>query len=331
MDRDTAEKAFTPAACDALAAFPVACGELRLVLLSENVTFRVTDRDDGIAYVLRLHRPGYHTLDELNAERVWLRALADDGIAVPVPVAARDGRDYVTVSIPGTGERRHAGMTRWIEGQLLSDVLEQADDRARTVHFERLGAIAAALHNQSSRWQPPAGFTRHALDRDGLMGDTPFWGPFWAHAALSASERRLLLDTRDRVRYALDRLGRHPAIFSLIHADMHPGNILVDGERLTVIDFDDAAFGWHPYEIAVALVHYQAAPDFAAIEGAFIRGYRAVRALPEAIVALLPMFRMIRGMAQIGWYHQRPEHDPPGIEDMKDLVCAQCAAFEPAC
>jgi Ser/Thr protein kinase RdoA (MazF antagonist) len=331
MDSNDAERIFTPAALEALEAFPIVRGELRLVSLSENVTFRVTDRRDGAAYVLRLHRPGYHSLDELNSERMWIRALADAGVAVPTPVSARDGREYVPVCIAGTGECRHAGMTRWTDGRLLSDVLQDVSD-ARTVegYFEQLGAIAASIHNQSSGWQAPETFRRHALDRDGLMGDAPFWGPFWDHALLSAAERRLLLDTRDRIRGVLERCGRHPSTYSLIHADMHPGNILVDGDRLTVIDFDDAAFGWHQYETAVALIHHEATAQFAAAESAFLKGYRALRDISREALALVPMFLLIRGMVQIGWYHQRPEHKPTAaFFEMKDRVCAQCAAFEP--
>ncbi len=329
MDKADAERVFGAAAREALSAFPIASADLRLVTVRENVTFQVTDRDDGATYVLRLHRPGYHTLDELNAERVWVRALTADGIAVPAPVAARDGREYVTVAIHGNGERRHAGMLRWTEGRLLSDVLQEVGDhRMRLGYFEQLGAITASLHNQASAWQAPPGFRRHALDRDGLMGDAPFWGPFWDHALLTAGERRLLLDTRDRIRGALDRHGKQPSLYSLIHADMHPGNILVDGDRLTVIDFDDAAFGWHLYDIAVALIHHQTAPAFDAIEAAFLQGYRGVRAISDDALALLPMFRLVRGMAQIGWYHQRPEHNPPPrFDEMKARVCAQCEAF----
>lgn len=330
MDKIDAERVFTSAAREALTAFPIAVGDLRLVTVRENVTFQVTDRHDGAVYVLRLHRPGYHTLKELNSERVWVRALAEAGIAVPVPVSTRDGREYVTVPIDGTGEHRHAGMAHWTEGRILSDVLHDvSDSRVLEGYFEQLGAIAAALHNQSSAWRAPPAFQRHALDRDGLMGDAPFWGPFWDHALLSSGERRLMLQTRDRIRDALDRYGRPPATYSLIHADMHPGNVLIHGDRLTVIDFDDAAFGWHQYEIAVALIHHQSAPAFAALEGAFLKGYRAVRAISDDALALLPMFRLIRGMAQIGWYHQRPEHNPPRFfDEMKARVCAQCEAFE---
>lgn len=329
MDRDEAARLFTPTAHAALPAFAIEPDALELVAMSENVTFRVVDRRDGAAYVFRLHRPGYHTFDELVSERVWLRALVEAGIAVPEPVPARDGREYVPVTVPRTGERRYAGMIRWTEGRLLSEVLDETDDPAwRARCFERLGAITASMHNQSAAWQPPAGFVRHHLDIDGLMGDAPFWGPFWEHKALTSAERTLLIDTRDRVRAALARFGRDRQSYSLIHADMHPRNVLIDGERLTIIDFDDTAFGWHLYDIAVALIHQLDTPDYAVAEAAFARGYRRARALSDEALAALPMFHLIRGMVQIGWFHQRPEH---GVSEnflrMKDEVCAQCAAF----
>src|SRR4029078_12996836 len=123
IDREAIGRTFTPAARAALEAFPIDAVDLALVSLAETVTFKATDRRDGSAYVLRLHRPGYHTLDELISERAWIRALADAGIDVPGPVPARDGRDYVPVTIPATGEQRFAGMLRWTEGRLLSHVL----------------------------------------------------------------------------------------------------------------------------------------------------------------------------------------------------------------
>jgi hypothetical protein len=101
-----------------------------------------------------------------------------------------------------------------------------------------------------------------------------------------------MLDTRDRLHAALTRLVRVPSVYSLIHADMHPGNVLVDADRLTVIDFDDAAWGWHAYDIAVALVHQQDGPNFAALERAYIKGYRSVRPISDRTLELLPMFRL---------------------------------------
>ena len=332
MDKEEIDRVFTPAARAALESFPIDTGDLALVSLSENVTFKVTDRRDGGAYVLRLHRPGYHTLAELDSEHAWIRALDEAGVEVPKPVAARDGRNYVPVTVAATGEQRFAGMVRWTEGRLLSDVLaETADQQTVEGYFAQLGALTAAMHNQASAWQPPPHFTRHHLDADGLMGDAPHWGPFWEHHLLSAAGRDLLLDTRERMHAWLARLGKEASSYSLIHSDMHPGNILVDGERLTVIDFDDTGFGWHHYDIAVVLTYWQSKPDAAAIERAFLDGYRAVRPLPDSALAEIEMFRLIRWMASIGWFHQRPELKRPSVfEERKAWVLEQCAALQRA-
>ena len=331
MDKAEADRVFRPAADEALKAFLIEPERLELVRLSENVTFKVRDRHDGADYVLRLHRPGYHTLDELNSERIWTRALDEAGIAVPIPLPQRSGGDYACVAVPALGEQRQAGMTRWVEGELLSDVLGDEPDLATLEHyFEQLGAIEAAMHNQSSDWRPPPNFRRHAVDVDGLMGDAPFWGPFWNHPVFSPAERQLVIETRDRIRGVMRRYGRDPSIYGMIHADLHPDNLLVSGDRLTVIDFDDAAFGWHVYDIAVALFFYQRSPHFEAIRAALIRGYRGLRNLPEQSLALLPTFLLTRGLAQIGWLGQRPEIDVTDvIVASKDQVCTQCAAFEP--
>jgi Ser/Thr protein kinase RdoA (MazF antagonist) len=333
MDKARSAAIFTPPAHEVLRAFPVEPGEVELVSVSENVTFRVVDRNDGADYVLRLHRPGYHTHEALDSERIWTRALAEAGVRVPVPLTARDGRDYVSVHVGELDQHRRAGMTRWIPGELLEDVLahaEVADLYERW--FERLGAMMAAMHVQSSAWRTPATFQRHALDVDGLLGEAPFWGPFWDHPKLSPAERGLLLGARERIRGALDRYGRDAATYGVIHADLHASNLLVDGEQLTVIDFDDTAFGWYLYDIAVALKRCEDRSDFAAIEAAFFRGYRTTRPISESERALVPMFRLVRGLAQIGWLHQRPEIDPgKRFDAMKQKICAQSASFQAPC
>lgn len=330
MDDETVDRTYGPAARAALEAFPIDAQDLELVSLSENVTFRVTDGRDGKSYVFRLHRPGYHTLEELVSERAWIRALAEAGIDVPEAVTTRDGFDYVAVTIPATGEQRFAGLASWTEGRLLSEVLAETDDQKRIEDsFKQLGAITAAMHDQASAWQPPAGFRRHALDSDGLMGMTPHWGEFWEHRSLSAAERRLLLDARQRMHELLSGLSRDPQAYSLIHADMHPGNIVVEGDRLTVIDFDDAGFGWHQYDIATALTHWQTKPNAEEIERAFLAGYCATRPVPDEALTLIPQFRLIRWMATIGWFHQRPEVNRPSaiFEERKAWVLEQCAAL----
>jgi Ser/Thr protein kinase RdoA (MazF antagonist) len=233
------------------------------------------------------------------------------------------------VRIPEIGESRYAGLARWTEGTLLADVLrDETDTEVVARYYGRLGAIAATMHNQSSAWRPPADFRRHALDIEGLIGVAPFWGPFWEHRSLTSDQRSLLLDARDRVRRVLQDYDRSTASYGLVHADLHPRNVVCDGEQLTVIDFDDSAFGWHAYDIAVALLPYQQAADFEVIQESFFAGYAAIRSVTDDLRAQVPVFRMIRGMVQIGWFHQRPELALPAAFDvMIAEVCAQCAAF----
>src|SRR5918996_1320116 len=199
MADGVAADTFTPAAREALKAFPIEPDALELVSLAENVTYRVVDRRDGAAYALRLHRPWYHSHDGLVSERAWVRALADAGIAVQMPMRTRDGQEYASVAIAGTDEKRFAGLARWTTGRVLAHVLrETTDSRIAEQHFARLGAVTATLHEQ---------------------GAAPHWGPFWDHKGLTDGERRLVLDVRSRLHAALARLERQPAVYSMIHAD----------------------------------------------------------------------------------------------------------------
>ena len=333
----TAAEAFTPAARQALQAFAIAPAEVTLVTVSENVTFRVvcaaaTAGAAAIAgtdvYVLRLHRPGYHSLGELESERVWIRALGAAGVAVPVPVVAPDGRNYVQVFVAAHNEHRYAGLARWTEGQVLDERLRQSQDVGVVAeYYQQLGALIARMHNQASSWAVPADFHRHAVDADGLLGDAPFWGPFWEHPGFTTEERQLVLATRDQLRRVLARYGASPSTYSVIHADLHPGNLLVDGDRLTVIDFDDAGFGWHQYDVAVALVQLHGKPSFNSAQTALLRGYRGVRALSDRDEAMIPVFLLIRRLATIGWVHQRPEHDGPHMQQAIRTACELCRRF----
>jgi Ser/Thr protein kinase RdoA (MazF antagonist) len=326
-----AARAYEPAAREALAAFGIVPAELRFVRLSENVTFRATDASDGSLLVLRLHRPWYHNIAELRSEHEWTRALVEAGIAAPEPLLTQAGESFAQVEIAATGERRWAGLARWVEGELLADVVaRETNPAANARHFARMGAIMAAVHDQATGWTPPSGFQRHALDADGLMGSEPFWGPFWDHPILSPAERDLMLTWRDRLHGALTRYGKPARTFSLIHADLHPRNVVIDGVRAALIDFDDAGFGWHQYDLAVALVAYQDHAAFAVFRDACIEGYRSVRAISDADLALLPMFLLIRDMAQMGWYDQRPElkRPPTVLPRLKERICSKVADFE---
>jgi Ser/Thr protein kinase RdoA (MazF antagonist) len=281
--------------------------ELKLIAVSENAVFKVNDRA-GKPHGLRIHRPGYHTLAELNSELQWTAALNQAGIGVPAALLTTDGQGYASVAVPGADEIRHVGMVEWVDGVLLRTLLDQKNDQPRQIRwFEQLGRIAARIHNQAVDWPVPADFTRHSLDADGFLGEQPFWGRFWEIPQLKSTERKLVMDVREIIYQALREYGKGGGTYSLIHADLHADNVLVDGERLQVIDFDDAGYGWHQYELAVALFSFQGQDDYDAIRDELIEGYRSERWIDDRSLEMIPMFLLIRGLALLGWIHLRPD------------------------
>ena len=80
---------------------------LRLLSLSENATYLV---DDGDPMVLRVHRPGYHSLEAIRSELRWMAALREQTpVVTPELIPARDGSDVVSATVAGnTAARRRS-------------------------------------------------------------------------------------------------------------------------------------------------------------------------------------------------------------------------------
>jgi len=113
--------------------------------------------------------------------------------------------------------------------------------------------------------------------------------------------------------------------FSLIHADFTPDNILYNGQDLVAIDFDDAAYGWHMYDIASVLIEIREEADSEALRTAFLEGYQQRRILAKQDIEMLPEFELVRGLAIIGWFHQRPEFaGKEYFNSFKEWVVDEC-------
>jgi Ser/Thr protein kinase RdoA (MazF antagonist) len=193
--------------------------------------------------------------------------------------------------------------------------------------YEALGEIAARMHNQAATWQASAAFERHSWCESGLAGDGPLWGRFWELEALDEAQRELLSRTRRALQEDLGGLEKSPACFGLIHADLVPENLLLDGEHVHVIDFDDAGYGWHMFDIATSLYFLSQQPCFEGARDALVRGYRRRRSLSDADLGRLRMFLAARGTTYLGWVHDRPGSDT-AIELTPHLVRLACAAAD---
>lgn len=309
----------------ALKHWSLADPRLELISHSENTVFRVVGAQ-GQAVALRIHRPDYHDLDELNSESLWTQALKDAGVDVPLAIPTQEGRFHAAVLVPGANKVCHVGLVEWVQGATLRSAIGGADAVcALQPHFRALGRMAARIHNQASGWRPPAGFRRPAWDAAGLLGERPLWGRFWEHPALTREQRRLVLAARRKLHEALLGYGKSSRRYGLIHADLHPDNLLSHRGRLWVIDFDDAGYGWCAYELAVAVYDYLDHRNFNAIVEALVAGYRELRPLAGRELDALPLFLTARSLVLLGWVHQRPDLDrSEDLPSMIELTCRQC-------
>lgn len=309
---DAAGQAARMAALAASAAARWGLGDpaVELIKYRENGVFKLTTTD-GRRFALRIHRAGYHSDASLRSELEWMAALKASGLAVPELLPAADGASFAVVANPGVPEARQVDVFHWVDGRQLGSVEQGIADTSAIQHvYGLLGEQAAQVHNQAVDWPLPEGFTRHAWDIDGLVGDHPFWGRFWELAALTANERELLQTARRRVRGDLLRYQQNPANrgrYSLIHADMVAENLLLEDGVVRLIDFDDAGFGWHLFELATALYFEMEQDYYPVARAALIEGYRRVRSLPDEQLRQLPLFLLARSFTYLGWVHTRQE------------------------
>ncbi|MDO5739861.1 MAG: phosphotransferase [Ornithinimicrobium sp.] len=195
---------------------------------------------------------------EVGIEIVFARRAAAAGVCLPASHAARNG-EYV-VPLP------HGGWLRlydWLE-------LGSADLAASA---EALGILLARLH----RCAPPADREPNGAPPDRWYAVPPpkhQWGPLIARATEAD------MSWAARLAAAVDRLpalhsilaSTDPAGMLLCHRDLHPGNVLSDGDGdLVVVDWEDVGPADPAQELARALVacYADGPPDLASMRRAY--------------------------------------------------------------
>lgn len=292
-------------------------GDVELVNVSENITYRVGEPQADSTVFLRVHRPRYNSITEIASELSWIEALRSDaGVLTPDVVTARDGSRFVVVEDAVTGPRvcvlfrRCPGVEPEVEDGLAAS-------------FERLGEVSASIHRHSERWAPPPWFHRRTWDFETTLGDRPHWGRWSDRPDVGDPERALLRRAAHTIREHLTDYGSGPARYGLVHADMRLANVLLDGPRTYVIDFDDCGYSWYLYDLATALTLIEDAPHVPELVDAWLRGYRHVRALDRSDLAVIPCLVVLRRILVMAWLasHADTELARSGGTDHTRVTC----------
>lgn len=294
---------FVAGAWSAAPAFGLDATEISILSHSENVVCDVTQAD-GTHVVMRLHRPGYNTVDELESEVLWVAALRDAGMRLPLAIPTVGGSHYTAVDMGD--ETRQVGVVSWVDGAPLGEAIGASGDSV-VEHYARIGEIAAQIRNHNAVWTPPDGFRRRRWDANGLVGEAPLWGRFWDLDTLSPTAQSIFTAAQSTLLDELGSLSIEQDAFGLIHSDLHLGNLMADGDDLTVIDFDDAGYGWFVHELAVALHPVLGEPWEDAARSALVEGYRREHPLSDDEERLIDTFLTVRCLMIVAWLDARRE------------------------
>lgn len=297
-----------------LAAWDLPGARLLSVLHRENTVWRVTsDRGD---FALRLHRRGWRQADEIAAELGFMAHLARAGLSVPAPQASRSGAHCIAA------DGLLVDLLGWVPGRSLPPGLAPA---ARAAAYAALGHEMARLHRAGDGWVLPAGQRRPHWDLDGLVGAAPVWGRWQDHPGLTAADLALMTAAATQAAAAL---AAGPQDFGPIHADLVIENVLYDGDRPWLIDFDDFGLGHRLFDLATVLLRAEREPDFDSARAALLQGYQAERRLD---LALLPQMLALRSLTYLGWITPRLT-EPGGAERAARFIARarrHCAAILP--
>ncbi len=301
----------------ALQYYGLADAQFKLVVHSENTTFRV-DAPHAIPgktvtgglyvanrFLLRIHLPGYQSAESIASELAWLAALrAEAGLAVPEPVPTLQGELLAQASAPGVPEQRICSLLRWMEGRFYKR-------RPRLAHLTAMGQLIARLHNHAARWRLPPGFTRRHCDWDGLFGDDAGFnlcGQTWA--LLPRPYYDVFRLVADQARSAMRQLEQETDARGLIHADLDMSNVLFYNGAARAIDFDDCGFGYWVYDLAAVLHEYLGYENWLAFRDALLCGYARLRPLPDKQLEHLDALVAARIVSLTLWYTDRAQVNP---------------------
>jgi len=242
------------------------------LMLRSSANFVYVVRYRGERSVLRFAHASERSREQIEQEMRLLGWLDQTGLVVNLPIPSRAGE--VVESVETASGMFHAVLLTALPGEHL-DIESLAPSE-----FDTWGAMVGRLH---------ASFN----DLPGDLRRPPDWpGVLAAASADQGPSAGLLARESAALERALARLPLECDTYGPIHTDLELDNLLWNGDRFGMVDFDEYTTGWRAADIAKALndlFDLGAGLDDPRLR-AFVAGYRSYLPLDDDALAALPTF-----------------------------------------
>lgn len=204
---------------------------------SQNAVYTFLDRH-GTARILRLTLNSHRTREEIEDELAWICELRGAGLSVCLPVPQAGGE--LIRSFAGPPELFHAVVFEKGAGRAVTK--SDLSPRLSYLHGRQLGKLHAF-----SRRSPDS----HLKCRTGWAKERYFTRDIADY--LPVKVRSAVQNVWRELSSVLTLLPADPDTYGPVHLDLGYSNLLLNGERLELIDFDNCARGYYACDAALAL------------------------------------------------------------------------------
>ena len=254
----------------------------------ENRVYRV-GIEDGEPVVAKFYRPGRWSDDAIFEEHGFTAELAAKEIPVVAPFELSGSTLHHCGPFRVSVSPCHGGRSPELDDY---DLLQQ------------VGRLVARIHLQGeSGWfkhRPAIDIDTYGHASHDYLLEQGFIPDELRDAYISVSEHLFV-----NISACFERAGSSRSI--RLHADFHPSNVLVAGERLHIVDLDDARSGPAVQDLWMFLSgdRSEQTPQLASL----LLGYEEFRAFDARELHLIEALRTLRIMHYAAWLARR-WHDP---------------------